>query len=59
LFTLGRGGVDFEKLKAHIDRTNRAGWLTVELDSSPWRPPRESARMSREFLEKTLKIRTA
>jgi inosose dehydratase len=58
-FPLGRGGVDFAGLKAHLDRTNWAGWLTVELDSSPWRPPRESARMSREFLEKNLKIRTA
>ena len=58
-FPLGRGGVDFAGLKAHLDRTNWAGWLTVELDSSPWRPPKESARMSREYLEKTLGIRTA
>jgi sugar phosphate isomerase/epimerase len=58
-FPLGRGGVDFEGLKAHLDGTNWAGWLTVELDSSPWRPPKESARMSREYLEKTLGIRTA
>jgi hypothetical protein len=27
------------------------------LDSSPYRPPKESARISREYLEKTLKLR--
>jgi hypothetical protein len=31
--------------------------LTVELDTSPWRPPKERARISREYLEKTLKLR--
>jgi sugar phosphate isomerase/epimerase len=53
-FPLGRGGVDFPAIKAHLDRIGWQGWLTVELDSSPDRPPKESARVSREYLERTL-----
>ncbi|MCI0339175.1 MAG: sugar phosphate isomerase/epimerase [Acidobacteria bacterium] len=53
-FPLGHGGVDFPAIKAHLDRIGWQGWLTVELDSSPSRPPKESARISREYLEKTL-----
>ena len=53
-FPLGHGGVDFPALKAHLDGIQWKGWLTVELDSSPWRPPKESARMSRKYLEDTL-----
>jgi inosose dehydratase len=58
-FPLGHGGVDFPGLKAHLDSIRWQGWLTVELDSSPQRPPRESARMSREYLEQRLGLRTA
>ena len=53
-FPLGHGGVDFPALKAHLDKIGWQGWLTVELDSSPYRPPKESARISRNYLEKTL-----
>src|SRR5262245_61774446 len=56
-FPLGNGGVDFPGLKAHLDSIGWQGWLTVELDTSPWRPPKESARISREYLEKKLKIK--
>lgn len=56
-FPLGTGGVDFPGLKAHLDKIGWQGWLTVELDTSPWRPPKESARMSREYIENTLKIK--
>jgi sugar phosphate isomerase/epimerase len=56
-FPLGNGGVDFPALKAHLDKIGWQGWLTVELDTSPWRPPKESARISREYLEKTLKLK--
>ncbi len=56
-FPLGHGGVDFPALKAHWDKIGWQGWLTVELDSSPFRPPKESARISREYIEKTLGIR--
>lgn len=53
-FELGKGGVDFPALKAHLDKIEWRGWLTVELDSSPTRPPKESARISKNYLEKTL-----
>jgi inosose dehydratase len=56
-FPLGHGGVDFPAIKAHLDKIGWQGWLTVELDSSPWRPPKESARMSREYLEKKLGLK--
>jgi inosose dehydratase len=56
-FPLGHGGVDFPALKAHLDSIQWRGWLTVELDSSPQRPPRESARMSRQYLENKLGLR--
>jgi inosose dehydratase len=55
-FELGRGGVDFVGLKAHLDEIGWQGWLTVELDSSPVRGPKESARISKEYLEKRLGI---
>ncbi|HET8548913.1 MAG TPA: sugar phosphate isomerase/epimerase [Bryobacteraceae bacterium] len=58
-FPLGNGGVDFPGLKAHLDSIGWRGWLTVELDSSPQRPPIESARISRDYLEKRLKIRVS
>jgi sugar phosphate isomerase/epimerase len=56
-FPLGKGGVDFPGLKSHLDKIGWQGWLTVELDTSPWHPPKESARISREYIDKTLKIK--
>jgi hypothetical protein len=35
------------------------GWLTVELDSSPSRPPKESARISKYYIESTLGIKVS
>jgi len=55
-FELGKGGVDFPGIKRELDRIGWQGWLTVELDSSPYRPPKESARISREYLEKRLGV---
>lgn len=55
-FELGKGGVDYLAIKAHLDRIDWRGWLTVELDSSPSRPPKESSRISRNYLEKKLGI---
>jgi len=57
-FPLGHGGVDFPAIKSHLDKIGWQGWLTVELDSSPYRPPKESARQSLEYLEKKLFIKT-
>ncbi|MBL8210860.1 MAG: sugar phosphate isomerase/epimerase [Bryobacterales bacterium] len=55
-FPLGEGGVDFPALKAHLDKINWRGFLTVELDTSPFRPCKESARMSLNYLQNVLKI---
>jgi inosose dehydratase len=55
-FELGKGGVDFPAIKAHLDQIGWRGWLTVELDSSPYRPPKESAAMSRRYIENVLHI---
>jgi inosose dehydratase len=58
-FPLGHGGVDFPALRQHLDSIGWRGWLTVELDSSPYRPPRESARMSLRYLEQRLGLKTS
>ena len=55
-FPLGNGGVDFLALKAHLDSISWRGFLVVELDTSPWRPPKESARITANYIQKTLKI---
>lgn len=55
-FPLGKGGVDFPAIKAHLDGTGWRGWLTVELDSSPFQPPREAARISKDYIERVLRI---
>jgi inosose dehydratase len=55
-FPLGTGGVDFPALKAHLDSINWKGFLVVELDTSPWRPPKESARITAKYIQETLKI---
>jgi inosose dehydratase len=56
-FELGKGGVDFPGIKARLDEIGWRGWLTVELDSSPYRPPKESARISKNYVENTLGIK--
>jgi len=53
-FPLGSGGVDFPALKANLDSIQWKGFLVVELDTSPWRAPVDSARISAEYLRKTL-----
>ncbi len=58
-FPLGHGGVDFPALRRHLDGIGWRGWLTVELDTSPWRPPKDSARISRDYLVNTLGIPAA
>lgn len=56
-FPLGQGGVDFVALKAHLDSIQWRGFLTVELDTSPFRPPKESARISLRYIEDKLGIK--
>jgi inosose dehydratase len=58
-FELGKGGVDFPAIKKHLDEIRWRGWLTVELDSSPSRPPKESARISKNYIESTLGIKVS
>ncbi|MEZ5401300.1 MAG: sugar phosphate isomerase/epimerase [Bryobacteraceae bacterium] len=55
-FPLGHGGVDFPALKAHLDSIAWNGFLTVELDTSPARPPRQSARISIHYLRDVLRL---
>jgi inosose dehydratase len=55
-YPLGTGGVDFVALKAYLDSIQWRGFLNVELDTSPWRPPQESARITADYIAKVLKI---
>lgn len=53
-FPLGSGGVDFKAIKAELERIGWKGAWTVELDSSPFRPPQQSAKISYEYIRKEL-----
>lgn len=55
-FPLGKGGVDLVGIKAYLDSIGWRGFLNVELDTSPFIPPKESARISANYIEKTLNI---
>jgi inosose dehydratase len=55
-FPLGNGGVDFMALKAHLDSIQWKGFLVVELDTSPVRTPKESARITANYIQNTMKI---
>lgn len=52
---LGQGRVDFKALMAALEQTHFRGWGVVELDGErpgATRTPEESARMSKQYLEK-------
>lgn len=55
-FPLGTGGVDFPALKAYLDGIDWRGFLVVELDTSPFRTPKESARITANYIQNTLRI---
>lgn len=55
-FELGTGGVDYPGILAILKKNAWQGWLTVELDESR-RGPKESARISKEYIEKVLKLK--
>ncbi len=55
-FELGTGGVDFPAILAILRKNAWQGWLTVELDESR-RGPHESARISKQYIEKVLKLK--
>ncbi len=52
-FELGKGGVDFPAITDILRRNGYQGWITVELDST-LSTPKQSARISKNYLEKTL-----
>jgi inosose dehydratase len=56
---LGRGRVDFPAVFAALDRIGYDGWAVVELDRVPDPPntPKECAVISRDYLEKELKVK--
>ena len=56
-YPLSEGGVDFPAIVAYLKSIGWRGHLNVELDTSPWRPPKESARISRDYIEKVLQIK--
>jgi inosose dehydratase len=56
-FPLGHGGVDFLALKAHLDKIGWRGFMVVQLDSSPGQPPKEAARQSAQYIQKTLGLK--
>jgi inosose dehydratase len=55
-FPLGEGGVDFPALIAYLNSIQWRGFLNVELDTSPWRPPLESAKITAKYIQDVLKI---
>ena len=55
-YELGKGGVDFPSLVEILRKNHYQGWITVELDST-LRTPKQSARISKNYLEKTLGLK--
>jgi sugar phosphate isomerase/epimerase len=55
-YPLGEGGVDFPALINYLRTSNWSGHLAVELETSPWRPPKESARITAKYIRNVLKI---
>jgi inosose dehydratase len=56
---LGRGKVDFKRVFAALAEVKFGGWAVVELDAvpDPSRSPKESALISRDYLEQVLRFR--
>jgi inosose dehydratase len=55
-YPLGEGGVDFPAIMAYLKSIGWRGHLNVELDTSPWRPPKESARITADYIRNVLKL---
>jgi inosose dehydratase len=53
---LGQGVLDFRRLVPPLDQANYSGWLMAELDR-PQRPPRESALLTRSYIEDVLGLK--
>lgn len=52
-FEMGKGGVDFPGILAHLNAIGWKGWFTVELDRTGY-TAKESAAMSKRYIEQTL-----
>jgi sugar phosphate isomerase/epimerase len=55
-YPLGEGGVDFPGLVDYLRTSGWRGHLVVELETSPWRTPKDSAAMTARYIRDTLKI---
>ena len=55
-FELGKGGVDFPAILAHLDQIKWKGWMTVELDRTAT-TARNSSRISKKYLEDVLELK--
>jgi inosose dehydratase len=55
-YPMGEGGVDFPAIVSYLKSIDWRGHLNVELDTSPWRPPKESARITANYIRNVLKI---
>lgn len=53
-YPLGTGGVDYPAIMKNLDAIGWRGFLVVELDASPWRPPKESARITASYFRDVL-----
>lgn len=55
-YPLGTGGVDFPAIMENLRAIDWRGFLNVELDASPWRPPMESARITAAYFRDVLHL---
>jgi sugar phosphate isomerase/epimerase len=55
-YPLGEGGVDFPALIEHLRQIQWRGHLVVELETSPWRRPQDSARITAGYIRDVLKL---
>jgi inosose dehydratase len=55
-FELGKGGVDFPGILAHLNSIGWKGWFTVELDRTGTHA-KESAAISKKYIEGVLKLK--
>jgi inosose dehydratase len=55
-FELGKGGVDFPGILAHLNSIGWKGWFTVELDRTG-STAKESAAISKKYIENVLKLK--
>jgi inosose dehydratase len=54
-FELGKGGVDFPGILAHLNSIGWKGWFTVELDRTGT-TAKQSAAISKKYIEEVLKL---